>query len=266
MRQHALVLPILAILPFSLSAQEKPAPEKPTPQDYTTFAKLIHSTVVKQLPKEGFEDLSGWGQTIPAPDKLPLPALRTFIKVGNKLEVPHGTWRKLVGKIEDPDKNLKIVVKEFKPLKDTTYRVVADVDATFLCQVEMQQWQKGLLLIGGQIGADANVTAAVVCDVGTSFNFKKFPPEVTLEPKVVELGLDFVDFKVRNGPIIQGEFGDNLRKDLKEVFRGVMKASEPIVKDYANQAIVQSLKDGKGLISTDAILKALPKPKVEEKK
>ena len=41
--------------------------------------------------------------------------------------------------------------------------------------------------------------------------------------------------------------------------RSVMKASEPTVKEYANQAITQGLKDGKGTISAGAILKALPK-------
>jgi hypothetical protein len=188
-----------------------------------------------------------------------LPRLRRVIRVGDKLEMPHGTWRKFKGKLEQPDKNLKIVIKDFKQLDRNTYRVVADVDATVLLQVELQQWQKGLLLLGTEIATDANFTAAIVCDVGVALNLKKFPPELNLNPKVSELGLDFVDFKVRNGPIIQGEFGDNLRKDLKEGARSLLKAAEPAIKVYANQAIADSLKEGKGTISADAILKAMPK-------
>jgi len=46
---------------------------------------------------------------------------------------------------------------------------------------------------------------------------------------------------------------------LKEIVRGIMKASAPLVKDEANRAIVESLKEGKGAISADAIMKALPK-------
>ena len=92
----------------------------------------MHTIVVKQLPKE-FEDKSGWGGTIPAEPNLRLANLRTFIKVDDKLMMPHGAWRKFKGKLEHPDKNLKIVVKEFKQLDDKTYRVVADVDATVSC-------------------------------------------------------------------------------------------------------------------------------------
>jgi hypothetical protein len=248
-----ILIGILTLIPLNLSAGEKPA--KP---EYKEFSKLIHSVIVRQLPKE-FEDASNWGQTIPAPDKLPLPGLRTFIKVGNKLEVPHGTWRRFKGKIEHPDKHLKILVKEFKALDPKTHRIAVDVDATFLTLSELQQWQKGLMLIGGNAVADVQITAAIVCDVGVDLDFKKFPPELKLDPKVTGLGLDLVDFKVRNGPMIQGEFGDNLRNDLKQIMRGLLKASEPLVKEEVNRAIVQSLKEGKGTISAQSIMKALPK-------
>jgi hypothetical protein len=250
------VIGILAILPVALSAQE---PE--TKQDFQAFSRLIHKTVVRELPKE-FKDESGWGQTIPVPPKLPLPGLRTYVKVGDKIEVPHGSWRRFKGRVEDPDKNLKIVVKDFRKTEDgKVYRLVADVDVTVLCHGEWQLWQKGLPLLGAEAVADANFTAAIVCDVGVILNLSKFPPELKVEPKVTELGLNLVDFKLRGEPIIQGENGDNLRRDLKELLRALVKSSEPMVKDYANQAIADSLKDGKGTFSAGAILKSLPPPK-----
>jgi hypothetical protein len=253
MRSIGILVGIVASLPLSLSAGEKQ-----TKQEYQRFSRLVHSVVVRQLPKE-FEDTSGWGHTIPAPEKLPFPGLRKFIKVGNKLEVPHGTWRRFKGKIEQPDKNLKIVVKDFKQIDGKNYRIILDVDVIVLTHTEIQQWQKGLLLIGGQAAIDVNMTAAIVCDVGVSLDIKKFPPELKIEPKVSELGLDLVDFKVRNGSIVGGELGDNLRNDLTEIVRGLMKASAPFLKEEANRAIVESLKEGKGTISADAIMKALPK-------
>ncbi len=252
MRSMIGLIGIFVVLPVSV------AQEKQEKQDYKEFSRLVHAIVVKQIPKE-FEDTSGWGGTIPVEANLPLPKLRKYVKVGDKLELPHGTWRRFKGKVEEPDKNLKIVVKEFKQLNDKTYRVVTDVDATFLVRSEVQQWQKGLFLIGGEVAADANLTAAIVCDVDVSLNVKKFPPELNVEPKVTELALEFVDFKVRGGPFITGELGDNFRRDLKDGLRAFVKASEPLVKMYANDAIAQGLKEGKGTISADAILKALPK-------
>jgi hypothetical protein len=256
MRSLSAMLGIIAIVPLSLAAQT-PTPPK---GEYAEFSKVIHKVVVKNLPKE-FEDASGWGQMIEVPANLPLAGLRKLVKVGDHLEAPHGTWRRFKGKIEEPDKNLKIVVKDFKKLDDKTYRVVVDVDVTILCRGEVQQWQKGLLLIGAEAAADANITAAIVCDVGVSLNIKKFPPELNIEPKVADLALELVDVKVRGGPILKGENGRALANDIKDVLRAAVKASEPLVKAEANRAIAESLREGKGTISAASILEALPRPK-----
>jgi hypothetical protein len=195
------------------------------------------------------------------PAKLPLANLRTYVKVGDKLELPHGAWRRFTGKIEDPDKNLKIKVKDFKKLDDKTYRIVLDVDALVFCQAEWEQWQKGLLLVGAGGDADVHMTAAIVCDVGVSLDTRTFPPGLKLEPKVTELGLNLVDINLRGGPLLKGEKGDGLRNDLKDLLRSVVKSSEPFVKEQANLLITQSIREGKGSISATEIMKALPMPK-----
>jgi hypothetical protein len=256
MRQAGWLIGILAIIPLGTSAGEKP-PAKA--QDNAAFSQLVHRIVVKRIPKEGFEDTSGWGMTVPIPPKLRLPNLRTYIKVGDHLELPHGAWRRFKGKIEDPDKDLKIVVKEFKALNESTYRLVMDVDALIVFHGEWQQWQKGLLIIGAEAAGDANVTAAIVCDVKFSFDFKKFPPGLNVEPTVTELGLNLVDVKLRNPDGGKNDKAIPLNNEIKELLNKVLKAAEPMIKSHANQVIAQSLKEGKGSISADAVLKALPK-------
>lgn len=250
MRATGGLIAILAFAPFFAMAQETK-----TKQDYAEFSRLVHGMVVKQLPKE-IEDASGWGQTIPLEPNLPLAKLRTYVKVGDKIEMPHGSWRRFKGKVEEPNKNLKIVIKDFKQLNGKTWRVVADVDVIVMVDAEFQQWQKGLMLFGVKGVADANVAATLVCDVDASLDLKEFPPALKLEPKVTELGLQLVDFRFRGGPLIKNE---NLRNDVLELMRGAVKSAEPAVKDYANQAIAQSLKEGKGAISAAAIMKAMPK-------
>jgi hypothetical protein len=255
MRICILLLVGASFFPFSAWAGE----QKPK-QEYVEFSRLVHSIAVKQLPKQ-FEENSAWGKRTEIPPNLKLMKLRSVVRVGDKLEAPHGPWFRATGKVEDPNKNLKIVIKDFKKLDATTYRVVADVDVTILCYGEWQQWQKGLLLVGADATADANITANVVCDVAVSLNLAKLPPELKLEPKVTELSLNLVEFKLRGDPIIKGERGDALRDNLKELLRTIVKASEGMVKDQANAAIVEALKEGKGSISAGAIMKTLPMPK-----
>jgi hypothetical protein len=255
MRSLAAVFAVITLLPCAgVAGETQPK------QDYAEFSRLLHSIAVKQLPKQ-FEDNSGWGQMTEVPANIKYAALRKIVKVGDHLEAPHGAWYRFKGKIEDPAKNLKIAVKEFKKLDAKTYRMAVYVDATIMAQAEWQQWQKGILLAGMDATADVNVTAMMVCDLGVSVNSKKLPPELNIDPKVTELELDVVEFKIRDGLLLKGERARVLSDDLKDVMRSVVKTAEPIVKEAANFAIAEGLREGKGTISAGAIMKALPKTK-----
>ncbi|MBI3823851.1 MAG: hypothetical protein HY289_14375 [Planctomycetes bacterium] len=242
---------LVALPPNAWAGEPESAPK------FTDLSKFVTALVVKQLPKQ-VEDASGWGQVTEIPNNLPLMGLRKTMKVADRLEAPHGAWRRFKGQVENPDKNFKLTILDFKGLDEKTSRIVMTVDVTVMCHGEWQQWQKGLLLVGADATADVNFTAAMVCDVGTSFNFKKFPPELNIEPRITEMKLDLVDFKLRGGPILKKDRGKALTNDFKDVLRGIVKASEPAVHAFANHALAEAVRDGKGAISASAILKALP--------
>ena len=265
MRTMPLVLGALLLAPLFSLSDEIPTPKSKTEsktdaksdQDYTEFSKLVHKFVVGQTPKE-FEHRDGWGGTIPLPDtRLPLPNLRTYLKdADNKVVLPHGAWKKVKLKLDDPAKDIKIQVKEFKNIDAKTYRLVLDADVALRADGEWQQWQKGLMLLGVGVQTDAFINLAVGCDVGVALNFSKVPPEVDISPKITDLALDLRDIRGRSGPIFTDE---KMKSDIKGLLRGAVKLFEPQVKDLANQAILQGLKDGKGTLSAGALLKALPK-------
>jgi hypothetical protein len=238
------------------------AGESPTKDDYADLSRLIHKMVVKQVPRE-HEERFNWGATVPIPEKLPLPKARTYLKVGDHLELPHGAWRKLRVKLDDADRDLTIRVKEFKKLDKGGYRVLIDSVAVLRCDGEWNQWQKGLLLLKVEGQADATIASSMVCVVDVIVNLKKFPPEVKVEPRITDLTLDLQDFKLnRIAGTLEGEKIRQLANDLmRDVLHDLLKASEPIVKDYANQAIAQGLKEGKGKLSAAELMKAAPKEK-----
>jgi hypothetical protein len=259
MRMMPLFLGALLVTPLVAVAEEEiPAPKSKKPNDYAEFSKLVHGFVAPHVKKQ-FEHRDGWGNTIPLPEtKLRLPNLRTYLKVGDELVLPHGAWKKLKVRIDDPAKDIQIQVKEFKPQGDKSYRLVLEADVVLATQGEWQQWQKGLLLIGVAGEADAFLKVTVGCDVGVSLNLNKLPPEVNVSPKVTDLALDLKDIRPRGGPILSGEKGEKLAADIKGLLRSAVKLAEPQVKDLANEAIAQSLKNGKGTLSAGALLKALP--------
>jgi hypothetical protein len=224
---------------------------------YADLSKIIHKRVLKQVPRE-HEEKFDWGKSIPIPDNLIAPGLpRRFVKVGDKKELAHGNWKRVHVKLDDPDKNLKIKVKEFKKMDKGGYRLLLDAEVLVRCDGEMNQYLRGLLLLRVTGQADATITSTMTCDVDIKINLKKFPPEVNVEPKIVDMTLDLKEFNLKQlGGTVQGEKIRQLGNDLMpDLIRGLLKVSEPLVKDYANEAIAASLKESK----RKELLKVAPK-------
>jgi hypothetical protein len=230
--------------------------------DYAEMSKMIQKLAADKMPRM-IEDTSGWGQTVPIPEKLRAPGLRKTVRVGNRMELPHGLWRKVKVWMKDPAKDLRINVRDVQRLDPKTIRVTVDSQATFGTAVQAQLWQKGLALPGFAGKAGATIGVLLDCDVAMEFVTNKFPPEVKIVPKITKLKTDLRDFNLqeistlRLGTILQGERAKEFGNKYKDILKDLMHSAEPMIKDYANDAIAQSLKEGKGTFGAAAVFKML---------
>lgn len=248
---------LTAVLTGLAAAADEDKP--PTRPDYSSLAKLIHAAVIPKLPKE-IEDRSHWGQTIPDPGNLRLPRLpRTRLKVGDKEELAHGQWVRTRLWLDDPAKDVQIEVRDLRKTDPKTVQLQVAATVRGHGERERRQYEKGLLLFGLPVQADAVVVLVLDFDVALSLNTDKFPPEVIVEPKVTRTELELKEFEVRKvGKITVGEKGRELGNELKGVLQEQLKKLEPALKEKANEAIARSLKEGKGTISAETLLKAEP--------
>lgn len=234
------------------------------PGDFTELSKLIHKIVIKDLPKE-FTDTSDWGRTVPIPPKLRLPNLRTKVKVGDNEELPHGLWKKARLWLDEPAKDVAIKVRELRRLGDSkSYRLGVDATLAFNGIREWQHWQKGLATFGASAQARATIMVSLDIDVALSLGAGKFPPELKIEPKVVESKLLLKEFDLLRvtpiyglGALLEGEKAKEIGNEFKGLIQTLLTAHEPTVRDQANRIIAQALKEGKGNISAGALFKAL---------
>ncbi|MCI0378359.1 MAG: hypothetical protein L0215_12190 [Gemmataceae bacterium] len=265
MRRTFLAFSIVGLLTsFALAQDPLKSGSKPRPaenRDYSEFAKIIHAMVVKEIPKE-YEDLSGWGLTIPFPDKVVFGGLkRVAVKVGDRVEVPHGLWKRFKVYMADPAKDLDIEVQHFSKVDDKTYRVEVEADALVVGEGRLAQWINGLEIIGLSAKGEALINIYVTCDVGVAIKFKGLLPDVIIEPKIAELKITLEDFKLHNvGPVQPGPRIQELGNDLRGAFNSLLKTMEPEIRQQANQAIATALKEGKGKLSASQLLK-IPLPK-----
>jgi hypothetical protein len=232
--------------------------------DYADLSRRIHQAIAPQIPKQ-FEDRSEWGGTVPIPERLRLAGLRTRVKVGDKEEFPHGAWKRTFIWLDDPTKDVQIDVRELRKLEGGPFRLVLDATVALHGERERQQWQRGLKLLAITAQADAVVTIGLEFDVKIALDLAKLPPEVNVEPKVVQSRLLLKEFELRKvGRLIEGDLALQIGDELKGVIQDQMRQREPQVKERANQAIAKALQEGKGKISATSLLKAQGPAKPKE--
>jgi len=251
---------LTAVLTGLTAAADKDQP--PAKADYSQLAGLIHAAIVPKLPKE-IDDRTHWGSTIPDPGNLKLPQLaRTRVKVGDREELAHGQWVRTRLWIDDPDKDVQIEVRDLRKIDAKTVQLQVAATVHGHGERERRQYEKGLLLFGLPVQADAVVVLVLDFDVGLTLSTAKFPPEVIVEPKVTKTQLELKEFDLRKvGKLMIGEKGRELGHELKGVLQEQLKKLEPALKEKANEAIARGLKEGKGTLSAEMLLKAEPMKK-----
>lgn len=246
----------LALVALGTFLPLSPGGEPAKGGDYTALSRLIQKMMAGQLPKV-FEHDSNWGQTVPIPEKLALPRLRTVVKVGDRDELPHGLWRRMRGRLDDPERDLTVRVRNLE-MKDGKYRLSLDADVALRGEAEVQHWQKGLALVNLLAEADVVITLALECDVKVKLDAKG----VKLEPQVTDLKMTLKEFTLRRlalrrlGPILEGEQAEAAGGLVKGLVGGALESLGPQMKDQLNQSLARGAAEGKS-IPAGELLKAL---------
>jgi hypothetical protein len=233
---------------------------------HADLARLIESIVLPQVPRM-HEDHSGWGKTAPVTNEVRLPRVRrTVVKVGDRMEWPHGAWKRNKVWIDDPARDIQIRVTNLQRVDKDRTRVGLEVTGAIHGEREHQQWVKGLRLLGLTVQADAVLTAHLDAEVTVAVDAKKFPPDISVSPKVIETKLELKKFDLNRVGVVQ--FGQKEASELGEELRGfiqdLLKQNEQEVTTKLNEAIAKGLKDGKAKLSPATLLKLNP-PKEERR-
>jgi hypothetical protein len=255
----ALALPSLSLVlvPATIHAQSvsKPAePERPAAQ----LENMIFKMVTAKLP-EVHEDASGWGHTIPLPERVRAPRLRrTIIEVDGRPEVPDGTWRKVRLRIPDPARNLNIHVKNMEKVDLTNYRLKVDADVNLQVDADVQRWRNGILLADVDAHARVGLKVVVDCDIAARLD----TAGLQLEPDIKGLKLilrHLTPSRVtlrRAGVTLAGESLEAAAQEFKDHLQEVLRAKEPDITKRANEALKRAMRKDKDPLAAAAWIKA----------
>jgi hypothetical protein len=253
----------LALLVLAHSAEASQPPPPPADPDLgAALARLIQQNIAAKLPRV-YEDASGWGQTIPLPERVRFPRLRrTIVMVDGRPEVPDGLWRKVRLRLEDPQRDLRVRIRSLERLDQATYRLKVDADALVRADADLQRWRNGVLL--ADLTAQTRVTLGIFvdCALAVRLDSSSLVPRARLEPEIKDLKLTLKDFRAdqvtfqRAGVTVDGEALEGLNDAFKESLQNLLRAREPEIKKRAGQELARDFKENKTPAQIAALLDA----------
>ena len=218
-RQFLLALTAAPLGPcaFSLlAADDQPAPPvepfTPSPE----FQQLITRLAREHLPDK-YEKTKNWGKTTRVFDgwKWERDGLRLETRRRFK-DANDGAWRKYSIRLLDPEHKFEIRVAN---LRQRDSLAVCDVTVIAAARVwgRHTQWENGVQLISLSAEADARLRLRAELAVALKLDGAKWPPDVSLEPRVTKADLDILEFKLRRISHFDGPLVKSLSSSVREV-------------------------------------------------
>jgi hypothetical protein len=172
------------------------------------FQEWITGLVREQLP-DNYEKRKNWGHTVRTFDGVSIRLVEGRLETRRKYKQANdGQWQHYRVQLKDPADRFDVKISNIRKLDSN----VVGLEVTVLANLEVfgreSLWEHGVQLYSVSAEADARVRLWARVAVATHVDFTRFPPDVSLEPQVVEARFEIPDFRIRrigalNGPVVR---------------------------------------------------------------
>jgi hypothetical protein len=241
---------LIADDPSTKSTAPAAEPFTPSPE----FQALITRLAREQLPDK-YEKTKNWGKTTRVFDgwKLERDGLRLETRRRFK-QANDGAWQKYTIELLDPEHSFDLRVTN---LRQQESQVICDVAVIAAARVHGRhtQWENGVQLLSIGAVADARLQLRAQLAMSTKLDPTKFPPDISLEPRVTQADLDILDFKLQRISHFGGPVVKSLSSSVREVLEDKIAESRPQLVARLNKSLAKQ--DAKLRFSASDWLSAL---------
>ena len=231
-------------------------PFTPSPE----FQQLITRLAREQLPDK-YEKTKNWGKTTRVFDgwKLERDGIRLETRRRFK-QANDGAWQKYSIELLDPDHSFELRVTN---LRQQESQAVADVTVIAAARIHGRhtQWENGVQLLSIGAVADARLQLRAEVAVAMKLDPTKFPPDVSLEPRVTQADLDILNFKIQRISHFGGPVVKSLSSSVREVLEDKIAESRPKLVERLNKSLAKQ--DAKLRFSASDWLTKLQSPSAD---
>lgn len=232
-------------------ARELPPAESSTPvkegdirdgpeiQGQPTWSEILRTVLLTAVPHE-YEDRKHWDKTTEIFDGVKIQQRGYNIRMTErKRRVNHGAWHKFKVELIEPDRLLKLVIDQIRPLDVGRFQFDVRLASRLRCRTDFEHWVLGVKGLNFTTISDADVEVVSHCEVviRAELNPKSFLPDLVLEPTVRRVELFLRNLRVKRIGEIRGDVAKGIGEMARHDLENLIQAQEGRVVKNANEAI-----------------------------
>lgn len=216
--------------------------------------QVLTKIVLNNMPYQ-YDSDKKWGHQEKRWDGISLrrdqPGGRLETKRRYKL-VNHGTWRKYSARLSDPANQFSVELSDVKRSADGQTRFRVNFGAGLNLDARQSKWVKGVQLYSFSAEGFAQVRLSVLCDLDIGIDFSQFPPDLVLQPVVLDAKIHVDEFRLNRVSKVGGEFAQQIaRRARKELDDKIAEKEKKLVQKINDE--IEENRDDLRISTADAV-------------
>ena len=173
--------------------------------------------LAKMAIPEKYENTKHWGKQKSVPRGVRITRVDGRLKVRSRSKkLNHGSWYFYRITLDNPQ-DLELRLDDIKTLDNGEFSFSLFAEAPITTFARHAQWQWGAQLWSVHIDIDARVRVRADCTVEVQLNPTKLPPDVVLKPKVHNVDIELLSFKLRRFSQLGSDITEPLSHTVREL-------------------------------------------------
>ena len=193
--------------PNNESEPSSVAAEPPAIQSFDELRATVAGMLRDRLPEKYVND-KHWGKTKPVFDGIRLRREGVKIETERRWkQVNDGVWKRYEIDLPEDRDAVRLTVDRLEVVDHQRGRIALHLETPVHLFGRVAVWERGVQLVSINADAHAKVRLALTADVGLRFDILRIPPDVVLDPRVLDARIELVDFRLNRVSQLHGQIG-----------------------------------------------------------
>jgi hypothetical protein len=217
------------------------APAAASPIDFS-WSDIAREVAIHVIP-ENYRDDRHWDKTEKVASGVKVKTKGGQVRFEQReKKVNHGFWRRFSMSLLNPDKTIRVDIKNVRKTPEGATRFELYVSVRARCETQFALWTWGVKGINGTVESDVTLQALLDCSfcVDSEFTEASILPAFALKPEFYSLDLKLSDVDTRQIGLLGGWVAEELGNGTRKAFEDLLQSQEKPLLERIRKSVAKN--------------------------